>query len=336
MNRSFVIALLSAAACLPTQVSDVGPIRSASRQWTWVEFAESRCANGASTGLGLNPSEEPTGDVVLFLAGGGACWDASTCYLVKSAWNVELGYGVSNFTSDAFRQALLFDRASADNPFRDASYAFLPYCTGDLHVGTSTQQYQPGQQTLHAGARNLEAFLSRLSSTFAQAKRVFVIGTSAGGYGAVMNAHRFRAAFPSSEVHVLADSAPLVLPGLDRWQTWNDAWQPARPPTCLDCASSPQAWVTAARTSLGSGRLGLVTSEADGLLTVFTSTTGAEFGDRVRQLVDAEYRSPRSAAFVVPGGRHVFLNDWRGVSKGSVSLGDWLKTFVSGEGFTSP
>ncbi len=50
----------------------------------------------------------------------------------------------------------LFDRGDGDNPFADASYVFVPYCTGDLHAGSRVAMYLvDGQPTKghHFGAR---------------------------------------------------------------------------------------------------------------------------------------------------------------------------------------
>ncbi len=331
MRARFAVIFLM--GCVPSQSSGTGAIDSPERSWTWVEFSNTQCANGTSTGLGLNPAS--TDDVVVYLMGGGACWDASTCYLVKSAWNVELGYTAGTFTGDAFRSLPLFDRALASNPFKDATFAYLPYCTGDLHVGTAEQQYVGTQRTRHVGAKNLDAFLERLGPTFASAKRVFVIGTSAGGFGAQMNAWRFVRAFPSAEVHVLADSAAIVPPGATRWAEWSNAWKPEPPPGCASCADDPRAWVSDAKRVLEHGRLGLITSEEDGLLTTFTERPAAEFRAEVRALTSSHFHDTRAAAYVAPGNRHVFLNEWGSVTVDGIGLADWLARFRDGTEFRS-
>lgn len=304
-------------------------------EWTWVAFSEAVCANGTSTGLGVNPAPADGGDVVLYLAGGGACWDAASCYVVKSAWNVDLGYGPAQFASERFRSIPLFDRRNMANPFAGAHFVFVPYCTGDLHIGTATKRHTAGVDTHHVGAKNLDAFLARLGPTFASARRVFVIGTSAGGFGGQMNAWRFAAAFPSAEVHVLADSAALVMPAGSRWSEWVTAWEPQAPPGCATCGDGPEPWLTSARLALGNGRLALISSEEDGLLAAFSGLTGAAFRDAVLGLRQRHFAAPPSAAFVVPGARHVFLDEWS-VEQRGVRLGAWLGAFRDGAGFTSP
>lgn len=331
MRAALTIVLLS--ACVPSQGASTGPIVAPEGRWSWVEFDDTRCANGTPTGLGINPAAGSS-EVVIYLMGGGACWDSGTCFFAKTAWNVDLGYGPAQFTSEPFRSIPLFDRTLS--PFASASFIFVPYCTGDLHVGTATQTYVQGRPTHHEGAKNLDAFLKRLAPTFASARRVFVIGTSAGGFGAQMNAWRFKAAFPTAEVHVLADSAAMVMPAGQRWAEWFTAWAPELPPGCQTCGESSAAWVDAARRDLVGGRLGLVTSEEDGLLAAFSGKTGSEFRDDTSALVRAGFGTATSAAFVVPGARHVFLDQWAGVQDKGVGLLEWITAWRDGVGFRSP
>ena len=53
------------------------------------------------------------------------------------------------------------DRARATNPFRAASYVFIPYCTGDLHAGSNVATYDVlgPRKFAHVGRRNVEALL---------------------------------------------------------------------------------------------------------------------------------------------------------------------------------
>ncbi len=312
-----VLALLCCSACVPTIGASTGPIVAPAGAWSWVEFDDTRCANGTPTGLGIN-TREGASDVVISLMGGGACWDAGSCFFVKSAWNIDFGYGNAQFSGERFRSIPLFDRAVS--PFADASFVYLPYCTGDLHVGTTTQTYVQGRPTSHVGAQNLDAFLKRLAPTFANARRIFVIGTSAGGFGAQMNAWRFKAAFPTAEVHVLADSAAMVMPAGTRWSEWFAAWKPELPPGCSGCSETTTAWIDSARRDLKGGRLALVTSTEDGLLSTFTGRSGAEFHAGVDELVN-HFAAPDT--LVVPGARHVFLDEWT-TTPGFV---EWLKQF---------
>ena len=52
------------------------------------------------------------------------------------------------------------------NVFRDATYVFVPYCTGDLHAGDNVATYDVGgtpTPTYHWGGRNLDPLPPRVS-----------------------------------------------------------------------------------------------------------------------------------------------------------------------------
>jgi len=308
--------------CQATQQTGSGAISAPAGEWTWVAFADAKCANGSATGLAVNPKDGAT-DVVIYLMGGGACWDWESCYGQGLAWNVTTGYGPESFDVETTRSASIFDRGASTNPFKDASYVFIPYCTGDVHVGTAKASYG----ALHVGAKNLDVYLARLAPTFASAQRVLVVGTSAGGFGAQMNAGRFVDAFGPAKVHVMADSAALVQPAANRWATWTAAWQPQG---CDGCDA--RGWVEQARAKLGGGRLGVVSAQQDWLISAFTGLSGGDFQSELGAMVDAELRTPTSAAFVVSGSQHVFFQDVGAVD----GLSDWLAAWRDGTaGFTT-
>src|ERR1700683_4943900 len=79
-----------------------------------------------------------------------------------------------------------FDRTAAANPFKDYSYVYVPYCTGDNFAGANVVQYG-GMTAMHVGFRNVSAFLSRIVPTFPAATHVVLAGSSAGGFGAIFN-----------------------------------------------------------------------------------------------------------------------------------------------------
>src|SRR5262245_37715913 len=77
---------------------DTGPIGAPEFAWTWIPFENSTCANGASTGIGVNLSSL-SNRVAIFLAGGGACWDELTCYTLDTAAFIESGFGETEFAA---------------------------------------------------------------------------------------------------------------------------------------------------------------------------------------------------------------------------------------------
>ena len=98
--------------------------------WTWIEIPGMTCANGSPTGVGVNLTDRSK-DVLVFFEGGGACWDATTCWALPFSLYISSGYGKTQFDADFQRDMFQLRREDPENPFRNVSYVFMPYCTGD-------------------------------------------------------------------------------------------------------------------------------------------------------------------------------------------------------------
>ena len=128
------------------------PIVATADQWTWVPFPDAFCGDGSTVGIGINPSSTGT-RLLIYLEGGGACYDELTCYTLQTAANFTSGYSEAAFNAEAADTGYLakpggfFDRTSANNPFKDYSFVYVPYCTGDVHAGNNVIQL--GTNTAH-------------------------------------------------------------------------------------------------------------------------------------------------------------------------------------------
>src|SRR5262249_16786869 len=87
------------------------PISAPMEQWTWVPFDNAFCANGTPTGIGVNLTDKSK-RVMIYLQGGGACWDQLTCYTLQTAANFSTGYGQADFMGDVkgLLSSYFFDR----------------------------------------------------------------------------------------------------------------------------------------------------------------------------------------------------------------------------------
>ena len=213
------------------------PLEAPNEVWTWVGFDDAFCANGTTTGIGVNLTDR--GDnALIYMEGGGACWDNFTCYVLQTAANIQSGYGESDFatTSQGLDSAALFDRNNPANPFRDYSYIYIPYCTGDVHAGNNVTDYN-GRETMHVGYNNTTAYLDRIAATFPEADRIVLSGSSAGGFGAGFNWGRTQDLFNSIRVDLIDDSGPPLPPPYlseSLEQSWRTSWASA-----IQCSSMP-------------------------------------------------------------------------------------------------
>lgn len=144
--------------------------------------------------------------VLFFLDGGGACFSAETCRASTATYRVNLG------GDGAPADAGIFDPSDPDNPLADHSIVFVPYCTGDLHLGAATHDYGEGVVVEHRGSANGTAALAAAVELFPDAGEVVVAGSSAGSAGAPLYGGLAHDAFPEADVAVVAD-ASAAYPG---------------------------------------------------------------------------------------------------------------------------
>jgi hypothetical protein len=318
------LVLLAALLCAACGSSEP----ATSETWTWVAIPGSACGNGSSTGLGVNLTGRSR-DVVVYFQGGGACWDALTC-LGGAASNVLTGYGPAQFAAEPTLAAPAFDRGSSGNPFKDASFVFVPYCTGDLQAGTSTNDYG-GTVVHHAGGLNTGLFLERLVATFPGARRIYVTGSSAGGYAAQLNYSRFAAAFPLAELHALADSAQAVQPISPSYSALLDTWKAMLPAGC-GCATDLTALPAWLASSYPAGRFALTAYMQDGTLSYFLGYDAAGMKAATQALLDNQYAPTANARwFAIDDTRHTMLGGLTTLSSNGVTLQAWLTGWYTGD-----
>jgi len=142
--------------------------------------------------------------VVLYLEGGGACWDYETCYETRMA-NVKAGTpGYGGFMMGGF-----MDKDNPLNPLKDWSIVYASYCDGSVWSGDNDVYYN-GVLTKHHGLQNLSAAVTMLLQRFPAPKKILVTGSSAGGYGTLMGYLVTRSQFPDLVLKVLDDSGPYI------------------------------------------------------------------------------------------------------------------------------
>lgn len=297
-------------------------------QWTWVDFPESKCANGISTGIGLNLTTR-SNRAFIYLMHGGACWDEATCLVLKLATNFETGYVRSDFDKDkkGFLKRTIFDREDATNPFRDFNFVFVPYCTGDAHTGDQVAQY--GSYTAHhKGRANIEAFMKRIVPTFPGASQVVFAGSSAGGMGATYHWWRVQQYFGNAPVDLLVDSGTILTReyfSKEREEAWREAWNldPGLPPDCTTC--SPLAGLLDYYGAhFPNKKAAFVSFQKDTVLSVFFGIGQSNFKDGLSLLTKEKFdRYPNFKYFQVDESDHILFKSMP--SSNGVKLNDWMR-----------
>jgi hypothetical protein len=314
------------------------PIDAPDSTWTWIPFPDSFCADGSTTGIGVNLSKKSS-RVMVYLEGGGACWSELTCYTAKTAANFESGYGETSFASDtagALGQAGgFFDRSAADNPFKDYSYVYVPYCTGDVHAGSNTVTY--GTHTAkHVGFDNMAAYLKRVVPTFPSADRVYLAGSSAGGFGALFNWWQTQQAFGKVRVDLIDDSGTPMPPAIDAMgngagPTESKQWNlPATLPAgCTDCAKGLDALFGFYAKAFPNNHGALLSYTKDTVLSQFSGITTDQFNTGLEQDLTTYFApNPNLKSFLVDKSSHVLFFNPMLATKG-VTLNQFLTQMVN-------
>jgi hypothetical protein len=158
-----------------------------------------RCLNGSQYMVSFHQGNPQK--VMLYLEGGGACWDYNSCYnsiMAKTTANpVQIGG--------------ILDTTNAANPFSDYSIIYASYCDGSVWSGDNDAAFTNTTTgatvtTYFHGLANLSAAITLMKQNFINPEKIVVAGSSAGGYGTFMGYFVTRTQYPFTTLNVLNDS----------------------------------------------------------------------------------------------------------------------------------
>ena len=176
---------------------------------TWEQVsapAECQCSDGSEFHYWIHRGDADR--VVFFLEGGGACFSAETCAPGGSGtFKPNLAGDSPDGPGGGDGPGGLLDYENPDNPLAGASIVYVPYCTGDLHLGSATHDYGGGVVVQHVGRTNGGAALETLAEEFPDAEQVIVLGQSAGSAGAPLYGGLVHDVLPDARITVLADAS---------------------------------------------------------------------------------------------------------------------------------
>jgi hypothetical protein len=182
-------------------------------QWEWVSMPEMRCSDGSPGGFAVNFTDASR-DLVIYLQGGGICYDAVSCAVSGAASSVGDDPLYTALDPSIRDQRGMFDRTNPSNPLRGSNFVVVPHCTGDHHTGHRVSEYG-GDSYHHVGYTNVTRMLERVVPTFSDAHQVVLAGFSAGGVGIAANYHQIASAFASMghpPAHLVVDAGPFLRP----------------------------------------------------------------------------------------------------------------------------
>jgi hypothetical protein len=109
------------------------------------------------------------------------------------------------------------DLTDPDNPFKDWHVIQVPYCTCDIHVGDNAVDYPeipgflPAKHVEHRGYDNAKLAEKFARDHFLEPTDIFITGSSAGSYGAIVHGAHLSAVYPTSSISVLGDGGNGVV-----------------------------------------------------------------------------------------------------------------------------
>ncbi|XP_028162950.1 palmitoleoyl-protein carboxylesterase NOTUM [Ostrinia furnacalis] len=168
----------------------------------WLSNSSLTCNDGSPAGYYIRRGSDSSHWVV-YLEGGGYCWDAASC---GARWRRRPALMSSARWPRARRAPALLSADPAANPLWHASsHVLLPYCSSDMWAGTRARRHNAS--FAFAGAlivRTVLVDLLRLGLS----GRLLLVGSSAGGAGVMLHADSARRALRAHGVRVavLSDS----------------------------------------------------------------------------------------------------------------------------------
>jgi hypothetical protein len=162
-----------------------------------VPGGDCQCSDGSAFSFWVREANPDR--VLVLLQDGGNCFSPETCA-------PERGLHTTAITEGPDRTGV-FDFAEQRNPFTDFSVVYVPYCTGDAHLGDAITEHAPGVTVRHKGMVNGTAALDHLATTFPGASEVVVMGESAGAVAAPLYAGLVADRLPQARITALANGA---------------------------------------------------------------------------------------------------------------------------------
>ena len=237
----------------------------------------------------------------------------------------------------------IFDFADERNPFADYSVVYVPYCTGDVHLGNTTTEYAEDLTVHHKGYVNGTAALDYVAASAPDATDVVVVGESAGSIAAPLYAGLVSDRLSDAQITVLADGSGSY-PDVARIHEIIAAWGfgTSVPPWLASGNSTAEQWsFPSLFIQSGQHDPEIVFARHDYAYDETQQRTSTMAGIPATDLlsqIDANETQIEAAgvnllSYVAPGNEHTALSDGTFYTEevNGQSLVDWVTKLVDGE-----
>jgi hypothetical protein len=216
-----------------------------------------RCLDGSPSGYYKRDGSNDK--FVIFLEGGGACYtvDPEAPSSINCASRAKTSLGSSLYWSQTYDDTDNILSANATiNAFSTFTAIFVPYCSGDVHLGQRTSVVDPKTfPYFFAGHLTVQATINHLkeTSSLSSAKELLLSGSSAGGIGSALNADFVASLLPGVNVRS-APQGGWFFPPVVNFTSWKEGengppyfgqdsllqslWQAYEVPSCVSTMGS--------------------------------------------------------------------------------------------------
>lgn len=311
---------------------------SRTKEWVWIQVPGTQCSDGSTTGFAISTFGKST-DLVIGFQGGGVCWDYHSCYVQNTSVNMGVPYNGTTFVQHGMPWILNtygpMMRDNSANPFYQANYAFVPYCTGDLHAGNATVTYSPNvDPTLHHGYLNGKLILQAIQAALPHVERIWMDGSSAGGFGAIFQYPNAISVFGKEKrIDLIADSSEYSGSAYF-WPSLN--MQVISTSLCPACdASRFDSYLPALAAIRPNSRFAAMSFANDTILPAYLGTSFEDMSAEIVNSFTALNKANNAKGFIVPGFGHVILTTPALTSINGMSVASFLTDMVSNPNWTA-
>jgi hypothetical protein len=305
----------------------------------------SGCAHDSSYAFFIHPGDAQR--LVIYLNGGGACWNAVNCDLHGRATFHDL----IDSTQLPDLQDGVFDLANARNPIRGFTIVFIPYCTGDVFLGARTVSYSNTDTTgtrrqfeiRHRGRANADQAVAWVYAQYPAPQLVFVAGSSAGAIPSPLYASEVAQHYPRARVVQLGDGAggyrAPAIPGiLAMWGATTALRQDAAYRGVDSATLTFETLYEVAAATTPHVTFAQYNTAADNVQLAFLAMLGVRdvrFEDFLRtNFADIRRSNLALRTYTAPGPMHTILRraEFYSLTVDGVAIRDWVADLLDGKG----
>lgn len=186
-------------------IQDMPAIHELGEGWQTLEpGGRTACAHGTPYTFFFHKGDPKR--LLIFLYGGGGCWDAETCQPGSDLYREQ----IEVWHHPGFMHGIL-KHDHPDNPFAGFTMLGIPVCTGDVHLGDNDKEYQSEDgksfTIFHRGKVNAMSAIDWLESSLDNFDEIIVAGSSAGAVAVPFYANVMATRHPDARVTGFGDDA---------------------------------------------------------------------------------------------------------------------------------